>query len=84
MVSEEYKKGMQEFQKKMKQIKPYLPHGWRKKILEKRDHGIREYIKLHDTLANWKEGRSYRSSLKYPEIIEEMIELSNKYKSLEQ
>lgn len=82
MVSNDYKEGLLKFRKDMEEASGNLPKNWVQIILNKKDISVAEYQKLYNTLVNFKSGRSYRSALKQPELVAEIIELSKKYKNL--
>ncbi len=82
MVSSDYSKGLIEFRKDMEKAGQSLPKNWVQIILNKKKLSVEKYQKLYNTLVNFKSGRSYRSALKQPELVAEIIELSNKYKNL--
>lgn len=83
MVSNDYKKGLVKFRKEMKKASKSLPKNWVQIILNNKKYlSVAKYKKLYNTLVNFKSGRSYRSALKQPELVDEIIELSNKYKNL--
>ena len=82
MVSNDYSKGLVKFRKDMKKAGESLPKNWVQIILNKKELSVTKYQKLYNTLVNFKSGRSYRSALKQPELVNEILELSNKYKNL--
>lgn len=82
MVSKDYKGGLVKFQQDMKKAGESLPKNWVQIILNKKKLSVEKYQKLYNTLVNFKSGRSYRSALKQPELVAEIVELSNKYKNL--
>ena len=82
MVSRDYSKGLVKFRQAMKKAGESLPKNWVQIILKKKELSNAEYQKLYNTLVNFKSGRSYRSALKQPELVNEIIELSNKYRNL--
>ena len=83
MVSKEYKRAQEKFRHKMLKAKKSLPLNWVRLVLKNYDLTGKEYEKLHNMLTNWMQGRSYSSSLKFPELVIEIIDLSSKYKELE-
>lgn len=82
MVSDKYKKGLKKFRSDMKRASKSLPKNWVQIILNKKELSVAEYQKMYNTLVNFKSGRSYRSALKQPELVKEIVKLSNKYKNL--
>ena len=82
MVSNDYKKGLKKFREDMEKASRSLPKNWVQIIIDKKELSVAEYKKMYNTLVNFKSGRSYRSALKQPELVNEIIELSNKYKNL--
>jgi len=83
MISDKYKKGLDEFRKSMEEARKTLPANWVQIILRRRKLSWSKYQKVYNMLVNWRSGRSFRSSLKNKRLIDEMIELANKYKNLE-
>ncbi len=83
MISAKHKIELENFKKKIEDARPYLTGDWIQKILKKKKLSGTKYQKLYNMLVNWRAGRSYRSSLKYWKLFNEMIELANKYKEVE-
>lgn len=83
MVSEDYKRKKKKFKKDMLEAKKTLPLNWVQILLKNKELKINEHKKMYNMLTNWLQGRSYSSSLKFPKLVIEIIDLSSKYKELE-
>lgn len=83
MVSEDYKKKQEEFKDDMMVLKKTLPLNWVQVLLKNKDLNVDEHKKMYNMVTNWLQGRSYSSSLKFPQLVTEIVDLSVKYKKLE-
>lgn len=82
MVSEEKKQEIKNYREQMKEAEKYLPINWIQKILGSKKLSSGVYKKQYNVLVNMKNGRSFASIVKYPELYEEILALARKYKSI--
>ena len=83
MISNKNKERLKQFKESMAEARKSLHGPWVQMILKKKKLSRTKYQKLYNMLVNWRAGRCYRSSLRHKGLVNEMIELANKYKNLE-
>lgn len=83
MISNKNKKGLEQFRNIMEEASKTLPANWIQILVRKKKLSRSKYQKVYNMLVNWRAGRSFRSARKNKKLINEIIELANKYKNLE-